>query len=72
MELTVRQAAEQREQAEERLIELGFVLADKDNIVRAGHAAGVPKRRIAALTGLARMTVDAIIARAGKTDGNQE
>ena len=62
-ELTVRQA-------EDQLIELAAVLADKDNIVRLALASGVPKARVSALTGLARSTVDRILARKTESNGS--
>ncbi len=49
-----------RADAEDALIEYGMIAADRDRIVLAALAAGVSKRRAAALSGLARMTVDKI------------
>jgi hypothetical protein len=48
---------------EEQLAEYAMTVADRDNLIRAAYAAGLPKRRIAALSGLARMTVDKILRR---------
>lgn len=50
------------EQAEQALIEYAMTVADRDNMVRAAVAAGVPKRRISALSGIARPTIDRILA----------
>jgi hypothetical protein len=48
-------------QAEDRLCELGMTLADRDMVIRLAAGAGVSKRRMADLTGLARTTIDRIL-----------
>lgn len=52
-ELTVRQA-------EDLLTEWGVMAADRDARVLTALASRVSKRRISALTGLARSTIDSI------------
>lgn len=59
-ELTVRQA-------ERLLIEWAAVSAGRDGRVRTAYASGVSKMRIHELSGLARSTVDQILA--GRTAG---
>jgi hypothetical protein len=49
-------------QAEEQLTELGMTLADRDTVIRLAAGAGVSRRRMSALTGLARTTIDRILA----------
>ena len=62
-ELTVRQA-------EHMLALLGLTLADRDRQVRVALESGVPKARVSALTGLARSTVDRILARKTESNGS--
>jgi hypothetical protein len=50
------------EEAERMLSEWVIVTRDRDNRVRAAVAAGVSKHRVYQLTGIARSTIDRILA----------
>jgi Homeodomain-like domain len=56
MELTIRQA-------EAQLIEMGKWLAERDRVLRDAVESGVPKARIARLSGVSPRTVHRVIAR---------
>lgn len=51
-----------REEAEELLSEWVIVTRDRDNRVRAAVAAGLSKHRVYQITGVARTTIDKILA----------
>jgi hypothetical protein len=55
------------EEAEELLTEWVMVTRDRDNRVRAAVAAGVSKHRVYQLTGIARSTIDRILADGAST-----
>jgi predicted DNA-binding protein (UPF0251 family) len=50
------------EEAERMLTEWATVTRDRDNRVRLAVAAGVSKYRVAQVTGIARTTIDRILA----------
>jgi hypothetical protein len=50
------------EEAEELLTEWVMVTRDRDNRVRLAVGAGVSKHRVYQLTGIARTTIDRILA----------
>ena len=58
-----------KRQAEELLIEYASVMRSRDDRVRAAFVAGVSKSEIFRLTGIARTTIDRIVAQDG--DGPQ-
>jgi hypothetical protein len=54
------------EEAEQLLIEWAMTNRDRDNLVRAAVASGVSKHRVHELTGIARTTIDRILATPGR------
>lgn len=51
--------------AELRLAKWAACVAERDELVRGAFAAGIPKHRIHTLTGIARTTIDRILAAGG-------
>ena len=47
---------------EQELAEWAAAQADRDNLVRAALAAGIQKQRVHELTGIARTTINRILA----------
>ena len=50
------------EEAEQLLSEWVMVTHDRDNRIRAAVAAGITKHRVHQLTGIARSTIDRVLA----------
>jgi len=47
--------------AEQALVEWAAVYKRRDDVIRTAHFAGMAKRRIHAITGISRTTIDAIV-----------
>jgi hypothetical protein len=59
-----------RQDAEDDLIDYAMTVSERDPRVLRAHKAGVSKRRISALSGLARMTVGKILDRKDRESGD--
>lgn len=51
--------------AEQPLVEWAAVYRRRDDVICAAYVAGVPKRRIWRITGIARTTIDSILTKGG-------
>lgn len=49
------------------LVQLGLMLKRRDEIIHAAHEFGLPRAQISQITGIARTTINRILAKPGQS-----